>query len=123
MFFTKPTYDDIMLPFIFIDMPGDAEAGIIGIEAYGNIGGKIKYCYSCYGLKNSEMYRNGDYERITGMLKNSDGKTVKVTIKSKKGVPKDFKLDTNSLAEAYNDERFKSLVLLGWGLDDKSNKP
>lgn len=68
------------------------------------------------------MYRNGDFEKIIELLKNTAGKTVKVTVKVKNGVSKDFKLDINSLAEAYNNERFKSLLLLGWGLNDKSYK-
>lgn len=66
------------------------------------------------------MYRNGDYEQMVELLKNPTNKTVKVTIKAKKGVPKNFKLDINSLAEVYNDERFKLLALLGWGFNDKS---
>lgn len=65
------------------------------------------------------MYRNGDYEQMVELLKNPTNKTVKVTIKAKKGVPKNFKLDINSLAEVYNDERFKLLALLGWGFNDK----
>lgn len=54
------------------------------------------------------------------LIKNSADKTVKVIIKVKKGLPKNFKLDINSLAEVYNDERFKFLSLLGWGFNDKS---
>lgn len=120
MFFAKPTYEEISLPFRFIDIPEDSEAGAISIEAYGNIFGKNKYCFSWYDLKDSKMYHNGDFEQMIELLKNSAGKTVKVIIKIKKGVPKNFKLDINSLAEAYNDERLKSLDLLGWGFNDKS---
>ena len=96
MFFTKPTFEEIRLPFRFIEIPDDLECGIINIEAYGNIFGKKKYCYAYYELKYSKMYHNGE------------------------GIPKDFKLDINSLVEVYNDERFKSLSLLGWGFNDKS---
>ena len=122
MFFTKPTNEEIFLPFTFIDVPEDSESGLINIEAYGNIYGRVKYCYACYELKDSKMYRNGDFESLVEKLKNSAEKTVKVILKVKKGVPKDFKIDIESLAEAYNDERFKMLSLLGWGLNDKSYK-
>lgn len=122
MCFTKTVYEEIRLPFRFVDVPEDQELWQINIEAYGNILGKNKYCYAWYDLKKSNMRRNGDYEQMIALLKNSTDKTVKVTIKIKKGKPKDFKLDVNSLAEAYNDERFKSLALLGWGFNDKSYK-
>lgn len=120
MFFSKPTYEEIILPFRFIEIPDDSKCELINIEAYGNVFGKNIYCYSWYELKDSKMYRNGDYEHIVELLKNSANKTVKVIIKVKNGLPKNFKLDINSLAEAYNDERFKLLSLLGWGLNDKS---
>ncbi len=122
MFFTKPMYEEIRLPFRFVDDPTDLELGFINIEAYGNIFGKNKYCYAWYKLKNAKMYDNGDFEQIIEMLKKSTDKTVKVIIKLKKGVPKDFKIDVNSLAEEYNDDRFNSLSLLGWGFNDKSYK-
>lgn len=122
MFFTKPTYEEIKLPFRLIDVPDDLEAGLINIEAYGNVFGKNKYCYAFYELKSAKMYDNGDFKQMIELLKNSTGKTVKVIIKLKKGVPKDFKIDINSLAEVYCDERFKSLSLLGWGFNDQSYK-
>ncbi len=122
MFFTKPAYEEINLPFRLIDVPDDLEAGLINIEAYGNVFGKNKYCYAFYELKSAKMYDNGDFKQMIELLKNSIGKTVKVIIKLKKGVPKDFKIDINSLAEVYCDERFKSLSLLGWGFNDQSYK-
>lgn len=120
MFFAKPTYEEITLPFRYVEVHDDVKLGLINIEAYGNILGKHKYCYCCYELKDKQMYQNGDFEMIIGQLKNTADKTVKVMIKVKKGVPKDFTLDINSLAEAFNDERFKSLTLLGRGFNDKS---
>lgn len=120
MFFTKPTYEEMTLPFRYVEYHDDMEAGLISIEAHGNIHGKYKYCFCCYELKDKQMYKNGDFESIIGHLKNSADKTVKVMIKVKKGVPKDITLDINSLAEAFNDERFKSLALLGRGFNDKS---
>ena len=122
MFFAKPTYEEIKLPFRFIDVPSDSDAGLINIEAYGNVFGKNKYCYACYELKNAKMYDNGDFEQMIELLKDSADKTVRVTIKLKKGVPKDFKIDVNSLAEVYCDERFKALSLSCWGFNNKSYK-
>ena len=122
MFFTKPTYEEIKLPFRSIDDPADLELGWINLEAYGNVFGKTKYCYAWYELKSAKMYKNGDFEQMIELLKNSKDKTVKVIIKLKKGVPKDFKIDVNSIAEVYCDERFTALSLLGWGFNDKSYK-
>lgn len=120
MCFTKPTYEEIKLPFSYIEVPSDLEAGIINIEAYGNVFGENKYCFASYDLKSSQMYKNGDYEQMIELLKTPTDKTVNVIIKLKKGVPKNFKIDVNSLAEVYCDERFKSLSLVCWGFDDKS---
>lgn len=120
MFFTKPTYEEIKLPFRYIDVSADRELGLINIEAYGNVFGKNKYCYACYELKNAKMYDNGDFEQMIGLLKSPTYKTLKVIIKLKNGVPKDFKIDVNSLAEVYCDERFKALSLVVWGFNDKS---
>lgn len=122
MLFTKPTYEKIKLPFILDDDPEDRKAGLISVETYGNVLGHAKYCYASYRLKNPLMYDNGDYEQMIDLLKNSTDKTIKVILKIKKGMPKDFKIDVTSLAEAYNDERFNSLELVGWGLNDKSFK-
>ena len=120
MLFSKPEYEEIMLPFIFIKDPDDLEAGVISIEAYGHIYEKKKYCFASYTLKNNKMYDNGDYEQMIDLLKNSADKMVKVILKIKKGIPKAFKIDVNSLAEAYGDERFKSLELVSWGFNVKS---
>ena len=120
MLFAKPEYKEIELPFVFVEDPADSEAGGISIEAYGHILGQKKYCFASYELKNSKMYDNGDYEQMIGLLKNSADKTVKVTLKIKNGIAKSFKIDVNSLAQAYNDERFNSLSLLSWGFNDKS---
>ena len=120
MFFEKTEYKEIMLPFIFANDPADLEAGGISIEAYGNVFGEMKYCLASYELKKPQMYDNGDYEQMIDLLKNSFGKTVKVIVKMRGETPKDFKIDVNNLAEAYNDERFRALSLLSWGFNDKS---
>lgn len=116
MFFTKPEYREIVLPLIYDNNPEDLYAGMISIEAYGNILGENKYCYASY-LVNLEFI-----DEMAALLKNSSDKTVKVILKIKKEKVKDFKIDLDSLAEAYNDERFKSFELVCWGLNDKSFK-
>lgn len=118
--FTKPEYRELMLPFEYVESDVDSEAGIISIEAYGNVFGENKYCYACYNFTKGIMYDNGDYEQIIEMLRNCAGKTVKVIFKFKKDKLKSFKIDLNSLCEAYNDERFMFMELNGWGLNDKS---
>ena len=66
------------------------------------------------------MYENGDFESILDLLRSSEDKTVLVKLKYKKGIVKDFHLMLDSLAKAYNDERFLQLKLTGWGINDKS---
>lgn len=117
-FFSKAVYKEIELPFMLDE--NDAEVGIINIEAYGDIDGEYKYCYSSYVLKDRDMYDNGDYEQMLELLKNTDGKTACIRLKYKKDRLKDFKLDIESLVRIYNDERFRRLELIGWGLLDKS---
>ncbi|MGN0473860.1 MAG: hypothetical protein ACI4IJ_02100 [Acutalibacteraceae bacterium] len=115
-FLKKTEYREIILPFIYDDNPEDLHAGLISIEAYGNISGENKYCYVSY-LVNLKFINE-----IAALLKNSSDKTVKVILKVKNGRAKDFKIDLDSLAEAYNDERFKSFELFCWGLNNKSFK-
>lgn len=120
LLFAKPEYVEFMLPFTYIDYPDNMEAGIIDIEAYGEIFGEIKYCYCSYSLTDRRMYENGDFEQLTELLKNPRGRLVKVVVKVKKGSPKDGKIDTESIVQAYNDERFRALELGSWGFNDKS---
>ena len=98
----------------------DNERCLIDIEAYGEIDGKMKYCYSSFELKNPQMYENGDFESMLSLLRDSNHKTVLVELKYRNGRLKGFQLKTDSLAKAYNDERFLQLELIGWGLNDKS---
>lgn len=114
MFFTKPEFKEIKLSFVYDNNPDDLYAGMVSIEAYGNISGEKKYCYASY-LVNTEFI-----DEISALLNDSYDKTVKVILKIKKGKVKDFKIDLDSLARSYNDERFRSLELVGWGLNDKS---
>ncbi len=123
MLFEKPVYKYQEMRFIldeFSDYEPDDEKCLIDIEAYGNIDGEMKYCYSSFSLKKQEMYENGDFESMLNLLRTPENKTVLVKLKYKKGIVKDFRLMLDSLAKAYNDERFLQLELTGWGLNDKS---
>ena len=125
IFFEKPIYKYQNMPFIldeFTDCTPDDEKCLIDIEAYGNIDGQMKYCYSSFSLKKPEMYENGDFESMLNLLHASENKTVLVKLKYKKGILKDFRLMSESLAKTYNDERFLQLELTGWGLNEKSCK-
>ena len=125
IFFEKPIYKYQNMPFIldeFTDCTPDDEKCLIDIEAYGNIDGQMKYCYSSFSLKKPEMYENGDFESMLNLLRASENKTVLVKLEYKKGILKDFCLMSESLAKAYNDERFLQLELTGWGLNEKSCK-
>lgn len=129
MLFSKTEYKEIFLPFKYereepkiSELQGgkysyakdEIYRGSIGIEAYGNIFGENKYCYSLYSADEKII------DEIVNSLKNNPDKTIKVILKIKKGKLKDFKIDLGSLAEACNNEKFKSLELIGWGLNDKS---
>lgn len=116
MFGAKVEYKEMTLPFIYDDNPEDLYAGMISIEASGVILGERKFCYASYVADLNYI------DELAGLLRNGLGKTVKVIFKMKKGKVKDFKIDLDSLAEAFNDERFKKLEAAGWGLNDKSYK-
>lgn len=112
--FSKTEYKEIILPFIYDNNSDDLYAGMVSIEAYGNVLGENRYCYASYVV-------NLEYiDEIAARLKSSFNKTVKVIFKIKKGNIKDFKIDLNSLAEACGDERFTTLELAGSGLNNKS---
>ena len=129
MLFSKTEYKEIFLPFKYereepkiSELQGgkysyakdEIYRGSIGIEAYGNIFGENKYCYSLYSADEKII------DEIVNSLKNNPDKTIKVILKIKKGKLKDFKIDLGSLTEVCNNEKFKSLELIGWGLNDKS---
>ena len=92
IFFKKPIYKYQNMPFIldeFTDCTPDDEKCLIDIEAYGNIDGQMKYCYSSFSLKKPEMYENGDFESMLNLLRASENKTVLVKLKYKKGILKE----------------------------------
>lgn len=123
--FKKPEYKYIEMSFILDDFStqeSDNERITIDIEAYGEIDGKMRYCNSCFTLRDPQMYDNGEFESMLNLLRDSDNKTVLIELKYKNGDLKDFRLKTESLAKVYNDERFMQLDLICWGLNDKSCK-
>lgn len=119
-FFEKPEFKEIIMPFKYVESRADLEAGFISIIAYGEVLGKMKYCYATFGVKDVKMYDNGEYEELINLLKNNiENKKVKVMVKIKDGKAKDFKIDLTFLAEVYSDNRFNKLDLLGCGIHDK----
>ena len=75
MFFKKSEYKYIELGFILDDFSiqeSDSERITIDIEAYGEIDGKMRYCYSGFTLKDPKMYENGDFESMLDLLRNPD---------------------------------------------------
>ena len=120
MLFSKPEYKEIMMPFKFDDSSDDFACGGISIEAFGDVFGEKKYCYASYTLKDKKMYDNGEYEQLRKLLADADGKNVKVVFKLIKGKTKDFKMDLDSLAKSCGDDRFRTLELVGWGMNHKS---
>lgn len=122
--FSKSVYKETELAFItdvYSNWEQDREAGVINIEAYGEVDGEYKYFYSSFILKKTGMYDNGDYEQMIELLKDSFDRKVKVMLKYKKSKLKYFKMSIESLAKIYSDERFLQLELVGWGISDKSH--
>ena len=117
MFFSKAEYEERYLPFVYDDNPEDynGDVDIISIEAYGSVTGETKYCYASYVVKN-------DFNELRNLIKDTYLKTIKVTFKIKKNKVKNFKIDLQSLANAYSDQRFADMELLCWGLNDRSFK-
>lgn len=120
MLFSKPEYKEIYLPFRFVEDNEDKDAGLMSIEAYGNISGEMKYCYITYGFRTKyfKMLDSGDYEQMVDKLRNSIGTNIKVTlIIKKKSI--DFKIPPENISEALEDERFNRLECVGRGLNDR----
>lgn len=121
--FSKSEYKNIQIPFIldeYTDLDSKYEKCLIDIEAYGVVDGEEKFFYSSFSLKDTRMYRNGDYESMLDLLRMSENKNVVIELKYRKGVLKGFRLKPESLAKIYDDERFLQLELSGWGINDKS---
>lgn len=114
---------ELALPFIldiYTMSEEDREAGIISIEVYGNILGEMKYCYTGFVLTDQTLYDNGGYEEMIELLKDSEGKQIRVRFKYKNNKLKDFEILLDTLAEIYKDERFLKMERVGWGINEKS---
>lgn len=118
-FFSKPEYKEFNLLFEYVDYPDDYEAGSISIESCVYIEGERKYCCASFVISQKDIDEMDD---MIELIKNPHEKTVKVKLKFKDGKCKDFRFDLNSLAVAYNDERFRRMELTGWSLKDKPFK-
>lgn len=120
--FAKSEYIESEMSFIYdiVSLPEETAEGFISIEAYGEVLDKFQYVLCTYSLKDMSLYDNGGYEEMTELLKNTDGKRIKVRFKVKNEKIKRVEIVLESLAAAYNDERFLQLELLGWGISDKS---
>ncbi len=112
MFFCE--YKEKMLPFVCDINSEDLYAGILSIEARGVILSENKYFYASYEVDVKYI------DELANLLKDSYGKEIKIIFKIKKEKIKSFKIDLDSLARTYNDNRFKELELIGWGINDSS---
>lgn len=112
--FSKAEYLELTLPFNVVILPEDLEACSVSIEAYGSVMGEMKYC-------NAGLWVNPEYyDELVEVLKAGEDKRVKLQFKIKNGKIKNMKLDIDSLADAFQDERIREMELLGWGCNDKS---
>lgn len=118
-FFSKSEYIELNLPFEYIDDIDDADAGLISLESSIDMEGARKYCFASFLVHHKDIDKMDD---MIDLLKIPHEKTVIVKFKYKDGVYKDFKFDLDNLAYAYNDERFKRMELVCWGLNDKPAK-
>lgn len=114
MFFCE--YKEKMLPFVCDINPEDLYAGILSIEARGSILSENKYFYASYEVDVKYI------DELANLLKDSYGKEIKIICKIKKEKIKSFKIDLDSLVQAYNDDRFGNLELVGWAVNDRSFK-
>ena len=115
--FSKPEYKEVVFPFLYSFNEGDYDGGILTIEAHGEILGEYKYCSACFLVKSKYL---DQYDEMSDLLINDPQKLVKVVFRIKDGRVKDFKIDSNSLADAYKDDRFRAMETAGWGMFDKS---
>ena len=114
MFFSKAEYKELELPFVCDMNPDDLYAGLVSIEAYGDVFGEIKYCYASFFVDVN------DIDEIASLLSNSINKRVNVIFKIKNGKVKSFKIDLESLARVLGDNRFTKIELMGWAINDRS---
>lgn len=59
-------------------------------------------------------------DEMSDLLIKDPNKMVKVIFKLKDGKVKSFEIDSDSLADAYRDDRFRAMEAARWGMYDKS---
>lgn len=118
----KITYKKVKLPFHYIKEEVDYDAGAISIEAFGDIDGKKIFLYMTFGLTNSYMYDNGDYDEMIKKLENSQDKKVDLILKYKKNKLVGFELEQGTLANSMNDQRFDAIEFLYSSISNVSTK-
>jgi len=117
--FSNPEYQEVVMPITYLYEDDDIDAGCLSFEAHGVVGGEHKYFYVSLSLNHKYM---DDIDEMSDLLLKSPEKTVKVIFKIKDGKIKRFTFDLDSMAEAYNDDRLRSMEAAGWGSHDKSIK-
>ena len=134
MFFAKPEYIELHLPLRMDREEEEMEAGIINLEAWGEVLGRRQYLYSSYSLKKPALYDDGTYETMLEDLEKLDAlsagvddenaipqeKKGKVTLTVKKGRVKRVNIDLESLARVTGNEAFLCMEQLGWSVSEKS---
>ena len=116
----KAEYKKEELPFCYIKIKEDIEAGGITIEAYGEIDGEMKFLSATFVLSDLKMYDRNDYEDMIRVIEETKNKKVSLDLRYKKERLVGFNLDSESLAKNLNDERFNKIEILITGIDDKS---
>lgn len=116
MFFTKPEYKEMMLPFTYDDNEEELYACVFSFEFYANVLDGYKYSSVSYCGK-------PDYaDELAEWLRSHNGEALKVIFKIKKGKVKTVELDLDYLAQLYGDERIKKMDVAAWGYDVRSIK-
>lgn len=120
--FGKAEYKQVELPFYYIKEEEDERAGGMSIEAFGDIEGEKQYFYFSFLLSDLVLYDNGGYEEMLKNLENSKDKKVIINIKYKNEKIKGFSVDTKSLAQSLNDERFEHIDIVSWSWGKESRR-
>lgn len=111
------------LPFMLdtVSMPkAESDAGTITIEAKYDLNGISYYLSETFELGKKSLYKNGVYEEIVNLLKNTDAKLVKTRVVVKNDKVKDFSFQLSSLTELYDNDIFSNMDALYNCIDTKS---
>lgn len=114
MFFTKPEYKEVSLPFTYHEDLGDLDAGILSMEFYGMVLDQNKYFYISYFVDIDFI------DELANKLKNNSQKEVNIKFKIKNDKIKSFDVNLEDLANVCNDVRFKTLTGCMSGINDES---